>query len=675
MRHVQIVGQALPPAILLLAFSAAAQDSAFVPAGAFEFLSGEISGGVAYDHIRHLTLYHSPTGASQGFRDKLKWIAAKAREAGLQDIRIIDDLSFRGSGWTVHSAELRIVKPRYERLASFDETATMVADNSAAGEWTAELVDSETSTDVKGKIALVSQPGAFEDVVRKRGAIGAVLYNAARGADSPDQVAWTRIPSGTQAFGFSISYRAGTALKRRLAAGEQIVLNARVSSTVEKDPKQWIVEGFIRGKRRDQQIVLTAHGQEEKYSANDDNSGCASLLEIGRALTTLIRDGRLPAPERDIRFWWTNEINSEYEYFARHPEERAQILLDINQDMVGAKQSAGSRIQHITRTPWSRPSFLNDVIESVATMVMRGNSAYLAAGQAGSKTPYSKPILSHLGTRERYGVEIVPYFSNTDHMVFVDGIIGIPAVTLTNWPDEYIHSSDDDLWQIDPTQLQRNAFVVAATAWYFARLGPADVPNLVNEVHAGAIKRLAADFARASELLSTTYSHNTRLRVYLDGLNLIDRAAERENAAIASTAVFGPAIKLPSVDAAPYRAALAANFRTLMGEDPPPPPELTDHEKQLSAKVPEVAVSVADYIRNRARSGGKLHNLMAFETLNFVDGRRSYLDIYRAVRAEALAAGEWYYGSVPADAVEAVLDANVKAGVLRLKAAAQSSSQ
>ena len=37
-----------------------------------------------------------------------------------------------------------------------------------------------------------------------------------------------------------------------------------------------MVEGWIRGTEiHDQQIVLTAHIQEEMTSANDDGSGCA----------------------------------------------------------------------------------------------------------------------------------------------------------------------------------------------------------------------------------------------------------------------------------------------------------------------------------------------------------------------------------------------------------------
>ena len=50
-----------------------------------------------------------------------------------------------------------------------------------------------------------------------------------------------------------------------------------------------------------------------------------------------------------------------------------------------------------------------------------------------------------------------------------------------------------------------------------------------------------------------------------------------------------------------------------------------------------------------------LHPLMRFEVLNFADGRRNAYEVYEAVAAEALAAGEWYYGKVaPADVLESL---------------------
>ena len=133
--------------------------------------------------------------------------------------------------------------------------------------------------------------------------------------------------------------------------------------------------------------MLTSHLQEEKFSANDNQSGVASMLEIGRALTRLIADGKLPKPRRGIRFWWCDEIYSEYRYFADHPGEEKKILVNLNQDMVGAKQSVGFRTQFMARTPWSRPSYLSDVQESVLDTVVTGNNAYLAAWQADSIPP------------------------------------------------------------------------------------------------------------------------------------------------------------------------------------------------------------------------------------------------------------------------------------------------
>jgi hypothetical protein len=701
--------------VLLLVCSgrpSAAQESPFVPPEVYRLLSGEISGDIAYDHLRHLTLYHSPHGGSQGFRDKLRWIEARAREFGLEDVRVFDDLKYDGVSWTPKAASLHIVSPEYRLLADFREAAVVLADYSRSGTWEGELVDVGAGTaesdyqgkDVKNKIVLATgSPAAVMDqAVWKRGALGIVYYSPARAMINPDQIPWTRIPArardGQQpTFAFSVSYRLGTELKQRLTArprppaitgsesegtlpGEKIVLRAVVEAEFAEQATQWIVEGWIRGTDPAlPAIVLTAHGQEEKYSANDDNSGCANLLEIGRTLVKLIREGKLPRPRRSIRFWWVNEISAPYEYFARFPEERARILVNINQDMVGAKQSAGSRIQHITRTPWSRPSFLNTVVGSIATSVMRGNTAYLAAGQAGSRTPYSRPILSKLGTRERYGAEIVPHFNNTDHMVFNDSIVGIPGVTLTNWPDEFIHSSDDDLWQMDPTQLQRNAFIVAASAWYLATLAPDGVPGLAVQVRADAQRFLSEAFSRATERLAQGLSASgDRAALYADCLNLLEAATRKATADVDSVrSLTTDPRTLSQLDS--MRNAIAAQgralldqlmeqYRTLTAQPPPKLESTPDIEKEVAAKVPEVAVSVREYLeKRRAVRPAGLHGVMAYEVWNFVDGKRSYLDIFRAVRAEAQFAGEWYYGTVTAKAVADLLDRGVKEGILKLK--------
>src|SRR5262249_22165499 len=262
---------------------------------------------------------------------------------------------------------------------------------------------------VRGKIVLSSGSLAnvTEQAVWKRGAAGILSWSSTRAnplADAPDQIAWQRVPDRDgpggekTTFAFILSARDGKALSDRMKrealhrASDPGIPPMRAHIVVEAgalaEKKSAMVEGRIRGTDPSiPEIVLTAHLQEEKFSANDDQSGVVNILEIARALTRLISDGKIARPRRGIRFWWCDEIRAEYRYFADHPGEERKLLADLNQDMVGAKRSVGGRVQHFTRMPWSRPSFLADVQESVLDMVVAGNNGYLPAGQAGSNPP------------------------------------------------------------------------------------------------------------------------------------------------------------------------------------------------------------------------------------------------------------------------------------------------
>ena len=88
--------------------------------------------------------------------------------------------------------------------------------------------------------------------------------------------------------------------------------------------------------------------------------------------------------------------------------------------------------------------------------------------------------------------------------------IGIPGVTFTNWPDDYIHSTDDDLWQIDPTQLKRNAVAVAGSAWFIATAGAPELRVLsarLRRTRAGANRPRHAPRRRAGALRTRAEFH------------------------------------------------------------------------------------------------------------------------------------------------------------------------
>lgn len=681
---------------------APAQSSPFLPDAVYGPLVSEISGDIAYEHIRWFTHYHRPMGGSEGYQAVEKYVFEKAREYGLEDVRVIK-LKQTGPSWTGREGELWLTEPESRRLAFLDEVPLALADYSREADVaSAGLIDVGEGTseadysgkEVKGAVVLAtgSLQKVTEEAVWQRGALGIVTYSTSRMPDYPDQYPWMRVPvenkektkQGTWAF--VLQPREGERLRAQLkAAKTPFKVRAHVRSEFHKESYQSIVEAVIRGTEiHDQDIVLTGHLQEEMHSANDDASGCANVLEIARSLKKMIDEGTLPRPRRDIRFWWLDEISASEQYFADNPAETRQLLVNINQDMVGAKQSAGSRVQFVTRPPVSRASYLGDVIESIVESLVAGNTAYLSAGQARqlrqgpnatpatttSDAPYSRPVLSRLGTHERYDARVVPFHNNTDHQVFNMGIIGVPGVTFTNWPDPYIHSSDDDLWQIDATQLKRNAVAVAGAALYLANAGDAQIETMSTEMYGRALERMSRDARTAMEMDD-----------YPRAANLVRQAARRERRALESLARFAApggtgektleAIlqQLPTEDNAEMR--LAAYVMGTTGKKPVPlAASMTAREKELAHMVPAVSVSIQEYLdkRSQLKKPESLHSLMAYEVMNFADGTNSYLEIYRAVSAEAGAAGDWYYGTVSLEDVAAYLDSARTAGIITVGA-------
>ena len=53
----------------------------------------------------------------------------------------------------------------------------------------------------------------------------------------------------------------------------------------------------------------------------------ATILEVGRALARLIKDGTLPKPARTIRFLWVPEISGSTAYMFKHPELQDKLLV------------------------------------------------------------------------------------------------------------------------------------------------------------------------------------------------------------------------------------------------------------------------------------------------------------------------------------------------------------
>ena len=273
-------------------------------------------------------------------------------------------------------------------------------------------------------------------------------------------------------------------------------------------------------------------------SANDDGSGCANLLEIGRALARLIKDGKLPRPRRDIRFWWVNEFASQEQFFRENPGEPRKMLVDINQDMVGARQSWGGRVQYASRLPWSLPHALDDVMESVLDAGARRQ--HLAAHHARHRPAAAVHARDHGGQGLARAVPRAhgPLLRlDRPPRLHARAQSACPATSLTNWPDEFIHSTGDDLENIDATQLERNAVVVAAVALYFASAGDDEAPALAAYVAARGRARARRRRGHArSRTLARGGPRRARGRVPRGAATWCASRTAKEQAALASRA-------------------------------------------------------------------------------------------------------------------------------------------
>ena len=206
-----------------------------------------------------------------------------------------------------------------------------------------------------------------------------------------------------------------------------------------------------------QEVAIRGHLYEGyiKQGANDDNSGCALTLEIGRAYLKLITEGKLPKPKRTINFQWVPEISGTNAWLNAHPDKEKAIIGDLNFDMEGIRLALSRSYWIMQRTPDTFPSYINDIGQSMMEYVSeltRERVRYRANGYAPSVN-----ITAPTGSNDAFYIKIDKHYGSSDHVTYMQH--GIPAVMFITWPDMWYHSSEDTPDKQDPTQYKRAAVV------------------------------------------------------------------------------------------------------------------------------------------------------------------------------------------------------------------------
>src|SRR4051812_38592955 len=479
------------PGLLLAAAPAQAQKLP-LPEKDIAALAQELSGETAKRNLEGIARFHRQRG-SEGFRSAADLVAERARAYGLSDVAILDFPAdgkiFYGTqrsrpAWDAESGELWDVKAN-RKLASFEAEPVALAEDSESADVTAALVDVGQGTkdadyagkNVKGKLVLTSaQPGAVQELaVGKLGAAGIVSsaqnQKTAWWGEDENLVRWGHLDSFSphKTFAFMVSLKTARALRERLGKGEEIRLHATVKAA-RHPGKYQIVTAAIPGadpRLGGEEIAFSCHLDHQQPGANDNASGCATILEAGRALQNLIREGKLARPARTIRFFWPPEIEGTTTLLNARPDLAARIKAVVHMDMVGGGPVTKA-VFHVTRGPASLPSFVHDVAWAFADYVNEQSYRYAASGSA------EQPLVAPTGGKEALLAQDSPFTGGSDHVVYQDSSFRIPAIYLNDWPDRYIHTNFDTAANIDPTKLLRAAFIGAASGYVLANSSRSD---------------------------------------------------------------------------------------------------------------------------------------------------------------------------------------------------------
>jgi aminopeptidase YwaD len=680
---------------------ARAQKPPLLPERDVATLANELSGETAKRNLEAIATFHRQRG-SKGFHSAADLVAERLRAYGLSDVAILefaaDGKIFYGTqrsrpAWDAEKGELTemtgmesvpcrlqsssppgvgiaadcfLVKGRL--IASYEAEPVVLAEDSGSAEVTAELVDvgegtkesDYASKDVKGKIVLAgAQPGAVQDLaVGKFGAAGIVSYaqnqKTAWSGEDENLIRWGHLEtfSANKTFAFMVSLKTARGMRERLARGEKISLQAMVKAGQHAGNYE-VVTAAIPGtdaKLKEEEIAFSCHLDHQRPGANDNASGCVTILEVARTLQKLIDEKKLERPARTLRFIFPPEVEGTMALLNGRPEFAKRIKAVIHMDMVGGGPETKA-VFHVTRGPMSLPSFVHDVAWAFAEWVNEESYKFAATGTA------EHPMVAPEGGKEPLRAEYAAYTMGSDHDVYQDSSFGIPAIYLNDWPDRYIHTNFDTAANIDTTKLKRAAFIGGASGYFLAKLRDSRSRGLLIKEQQRSYERVSLALAQRAAIPESARFADMRGRIAYETM-LADSYKEfltskmvEDERIYEGIALMDHAINTSKTTRPEPTGDAARKFR-----------------RNLRIKGP-LTVFGYDYFAENARTAGlstpKLLGYeglwgageeYAYEVLNLADGNRNTQEICDAVSAE--------YGPVPIDLVTEYLDALVKISVV-----------
>ncbi len=661
-------------ALASFGYTAESPGTGLIRVTLIEDILAEVSGERVLDHVYELIRFDRITG-SLAYDQAAEYILTKLGECGVTDAKIeAFPPEWKASyftrnkptwwppmGWSVKRAVLKVIDPE-EKIADYDEEPIVLARMSRSFRGRAELVyvglgtrdEDYVGKNVAGKIVLArGSAGAVHNrAVIQKGAVGVLSfgpagYNKYKGRGYPEMVVWQVLSpveneAGKPQYAFSLSEEKGRHLLSLLRQKERVEVEVEVETEFYPNDLK-IVSALIPGKGKgNEEFLFYAHLDHVRPSAGDNASGCAVLLETARVITRLIREGRIPQPQRSIRFVWGPEGPGSLMYINAHYERLKSTLAGLNLDMVGQDGEKTGSILRIIRPPDSLPSFMTDLIQNLIEDMDR------------------RLIKAPTGKRGFMNYRFMPFSASSDHYYFNDGAIKVPMLMLNHSPDSFHHVNIDTPDKLDATELKRTAYLAAAAALFVAGADDGDAHHLALMVSANGAARIMRSTRKGLALLQKGSADDLGEQ-YRAGSDYLRFTAKREIGAVRSTerlkenSEIGTDEMVKSCLAARdvAQSILESAFRKKCSDLglEPKKPMLSKAEEKAADLVPErtgrylnlnwrfilseqdLKKREQDFIESFSQEFMDSY-IRIPEILNFIDGRNSLLEIRDAVSSE-----------------------------------------
>jgi aminopeptidase YwaD len=476
---------------------------------------------------------------------------------GIETVRLDRSDSDREFDYAVE-AELWITKPRRKLIARLDADAALVARGSQSVDFSGELiyippVDDKGLSEIldplnrdkyKGKVALMwsHARGELATVLDSVGVRAIISFSSRDRYFDPNMVVYS---SGSYSTGknlkagYTISWRQWSELLEDIEFGEQLTIGC-LTLIEKKQDKFEAVFSWIPGTEPEKPgIIFTAHLFEgyTKRGANDNTGGCVVQLEILRSLSSLIKEGVIQQPRRNIYFLWPNEISGTYKFISENPDIISNTCININMDMVSEGLRKNNSWLTMGESPAQLSSFYDGLANSVLNYVWRSNDiVYLSDSPRGRRGGqyFPKPMLEKNGSVDAFRYYMHEATGGSDHLCFNNSAVAVPGIEYFTWPDYWYHADTDTPDKGDPTQMKRIAFVGAATAYAAANCTDEVLPGLIQASSDFGYKRFAErGLSRSIALINSSTKVSLKSNS-LKATKLVEISATREIAAIES---------------------------------------------------------------------------------------------------------------------------------------------